>query len=194
MLISFFYIFQSEQPQKTDKANLDAIRAKLLATKKDKDKDKLGRPLLYNKLPDDPKERRESFSNNPEPAFRLNDLNVDETSQDDVMDTSLKIIMEQAQEQLKNESINMDQYKTMMNQVIQMSEAEKIRKVQRIQAKLQIIKNKETRSTEDQSNEDNDAKRQEKRNRSPTNDMAKMDPTFINDPRNSQISRGELNF
>lgn len=59
-------------------------------------------------------------------------MEVDDTSQD-ALDSSIKTIMAQAQEQLDNQSITADQYQSMVQQVIQLNEAKKIQEAERME-------------------------------------------------------------
>ncbi|XP_058062799.1 uncharacterized protein LOC131212794 [Anopheles bellator] len=114
------------------------------------DKDKLGRPLLYNKLPDDPIERRRSLNKagdvdlRQQPHLRqqqhlpahLRSDDVDEQDDDSSMDSmnaNIKTIVAQAQEQMEKGEINLEQYNILMKQVIQLNETQKIRQAQRIE-------------------------------------------------------------
>uniref|UniRef100_A0A2M4A1N7 Putative mrna cleavage and polyadenylation factor i/ii complex subunit pcf11 n=1 Tax=Anopheles triannulatus TaxID=58253 RepID=A0A2M4A1N7_9DIPT len=116
---------------------------------KSHDKDKLGRPLLYNKLPDDPIERRRSISSLttqpgdvdmrqslhhiPPPRLDQSALDQDEDSSMDSMNANIKTIVAQAQEQMEKGEINLEQYNILMKQVIQLNETQKIRQAQRIE-------------------------------------------------------------
>uniref|UniRef100_A0AAG5D028 Pre-mRNA cleavage complex 2 protein Pcf11 n=1 Tax=Anopheles atroparvus TaxID=41427 RepID=A0AAG5D028_ANOAO len=124
---------------------MDIVRAKLSEASKNQEKDKLGRPLLYNKLPDDPIERRRSISSLAKPG----DLDLrhlpphhhaggaleqdDEDSSMDSMNSNIKTIITQAQEQMDKGEITPEQYNILMKQVIQLNETQKIRQAQRIE-------------------------------------------------------------
>ncbi|XP_058118043.1 uncharacterized protein LOC131260360 [Anopheles coustani] len=118
----------------------DAVRAKLAEVAKNQEKDKLGRPLLYNKLPDDPIERRRSISSLAKPGDidlrhlppPVNVLDDDDNSMDS-MNSNIKTIIAQAQEQMEKGEITPEQYSILMKQVIQLNETQKIRQAQRIE-------------------------------------------------------------
>ncbi|XP_058825556.1 uncharacterized protein LOC131685686 [Topomyia yanbarensis] len=123
----------------SSKAALEAVRAKIAEAAK-KDRDKLGRPLLYNKLPEDPVERRRSISQ-PKPMDvdlrqqqHLNSQDVlnDDNSQDG-MNANIKTIIAQAQDQMEKGEITPEQYNILMKQVIQLNETQKIRQAQRME-------------------------------------------------------------
>ncbi|XP_039447770.1 uncharacterized protein LOC120427014 isoform X1 [Culex pipiens pallens] len=134
----------SESPERqlpSSKAALEAVRAKIAEAAKNKDRDKLGRPLLYNKLPDDPAERRRSI-NQPKPM----DVDLrqqqqqqqqqqlqDEDNSQDGMNANIKTIIAQAQEQMEKGEITPEQYNILMKQVIQLNETQKIRQAQRME-------------------------------------------------------------
>ncbi|XP_052868953.1 uncharacterized protein LOC128274711 [Anopheles cruzii] len=109
------------------------------------DKDKLGRPLLYNKLPDDPIERRRSLNKAGDVDLRQHQGHLphlrsaddvddpDDDSSMDSMNANIKTIVAQAQEQMEKGEINLEQYNILMKQVIQLNETQKIRQAQRIE-------------------------------------------------------------
>ncbi|XP_035773980.1 uncharacterized protein LOC118456936 isoform X2 [Anopheles albimanus] len=121
---------------------------------KSHDKDKLGRPLLYNKLPDDPIERRRSISSLttqpgdvdmrqslhhiPPPRLDQSALDQDDDSSMDSMNANIKTIVAQAQEQMEKGEINLEQYNILMKQVIQLNETQKIRQAQRIEQRQEM--------------------------------------------------------
>ncbi|XP_058455421.1 uncharacterized protein LOC131432880 [Malaya genurostris] len=122
----------------SSKAALEAVRAKIAEATK-KDRDKLGRPLLYNKLPEDPVQRRRSF-NQPKPMdvdLRTHHLPSQEILNDDNsqdgMNANIKTIIAQAQEQMEKGEISPEQYNILMKQVIQLNETQKIRQAQRME-------------------------------------------------------------
>lgn len=125
----------------TSKSALEAVRAKIAEATKNKDRDKLGRPLLYNKLSDDPVERRRSL-NQPKPMdvdlrqqqqhFLPPDPIGDENSQDG-MNANIKTIIAQAQETMEKGELTPEQYNILMKQVIQLNETQKIRQAQRME-------------------------------------------------------------
>ncbi|XP_053668555.1 uncharacterized protein LOC128718962 [Anopheles marshallii] len=108
---------------------------------KQHDKDKLGRPLLYNKLPDDPIERRRSINSLAKPGdidhrFQHQGLFHHKAAEDDdnsmdSMNANIKTIIAQAQEQMDKGEITPEQYSILMKQVIQLNETQKIRQAQR---------------------------------------------------------------
>ncbi|XP_050085054.1 uncharacterized protein LOC126570945 [Anopheles aquasalis] len=136
------------RPEKTSRPSrfTDAV--------KNHDKDKLGRPLLYNKLPDDPIERRRSISSLttlpgdvdmrqslhhiPPPRLDQSALDQDEDSSMDSMNANIKTIVAQAQEQMEKGEINLEQYNILMKQVIQLNETQKIRQAQRIEQRQEL--------------------------------------------------------
>uniref|UniRef100_A0A182M518 PCFS4-like zinc finger domain-containing protein n=1 Tax=Anopheles culicifacies TaxID=139723 RepID=A0A182M518_9DIPT len=117
---------------------------KLGDVSKHHEKDKLGRPLLYNKLPDDPIERRRSINSLAKPGdidqrFPHQSLFHHEAAEDednsmDSMNANIKTIIAQAQEQMEKGEITPDQYNILMKQVIQLNETQKIRQAQRIES------------------------------------------------------------
>ncbi|XP_055614328.1 pre-mRNA cleavage complex 2 protein Pcf11-like isoform X2 [Uranotaenia lowii] len=129
--------------ESSSKAALQAVRAKIAEATKNKDRDKLGRPLLYNKLSDDPVERRRSYTD-PKPVDvdlrqqqqlqhqQFQDTANDELSQDG-MTANIRTIIAQAQEQMEKGEITPEQYNILMKQVIQLNETQKIRQAQRME-------------------------------------------------------------
>uniref|UniRef100_A0A182VVW6 Pre-mRNA cleavage complex 2 protein Pcf11 n=1 Tax=Anopheles minimus TaxID=112268 RepID=A0A182VVW6_9DIPT len=118
--------------------------SKLGDVSKNHEKDKLGRPLLYNKLPDDPIERRRSISSLAKPGdidqrfphqspFPHEPAEDDDNSMDS-MNANIKTIIAQAQEQMEKGEITPEQYNILMKQVIQLNETQKIRQAQRIES------------------------------------------------------------
>ncbi|XP_043289393.1 uncharacterized protein [Venturia canescens] len=101
---------------------------------RDRNKDRLGRPRLYNKLPDDPKERRRTLSSE-EPEVRPNRRGSRGGCDNDKMernsDRNIEIIMKQAAEQLKQGCISSSDYNTLIQEVLHMSEDQKLRAAQR---------------------------------------------------------------
>ncbi|XP_036146540.1 uncharacterized protein LOC105828169 isoform X2 [Monomorium pharaonis] len=99
--------------------------------KRDRDRrDRLGRLRLYNKLPDDPKERRRTLSNEEQdsrPGRRGRENDKPERNDD----RNIEIIMKQAAEQLNQGSITKTQYNTLIQEVLHMSEDRKLRAAQR---------------------------------------------------------------
>ncbi|PSN35925.1 hypothetical protein C0J52_07164 [Blattella germanica] len=92
--------------------------------------DKLGRPLLYHRLPDDPGERRRSLSTTggEDTDMRRNPFLEDGEEIDiNVVD----MIIHQADEQLKNGNISFSHYNTLLKQVIHLNEVQKLREAQR---------------------------------------------------------------
>ncbi|XP_033607972.1 uncharacterized protein LOC111866139 isoform X3 [Cryptotermes secundus] len=86
--------------------------------------DKLGQPLLYHKLPDDTGERRRSLSTAVEEDMNHHLF-------DDASDISVNMIMQEVEEQLKNGTISFSHYNTVLKQVIQLNEVQKLRDAQR---------------------------------------------------------------
>uniref|UniRef100_A0A182QI56 CID domain-containing protein n=1 Tax=Anopheles farauti TaxID=69004 RepID=A0A182QI56_9DIPT len=123
------------------------IRAKHLDSIKSQEKDKLGRPLLYNKLPDDPVERRRSISSLAKPGdfdhrqlpqsavhhHHDETVDLDDENSMDSMNANIKTIVAQAQDQMAKGEITPDQYNILMKQVIQLNETQKIRQAQRME-------------------------------------------------------------
>ncbi|XP_018312633.1 uncharacterized protein Pcf11 isoform X1 [Mycetomoellerius zeteki] len=97
---------------------------------RDRNRDRLGRLRLYNKLPDDPKERRRTLSNDEQdsrPGRRGRENDKPERNDD----RNIEIIMKQAAEQLNQGSITKMQYNTLIQEVLHMSEDRKLRAAQR---------------------------------------------------------------
>ncbi|KAG7198467.1 hypothetical protein KM043_005849 [Ampulex compressa] len=97
---------------------------------RDRNRDRLGRLRLYNKLPDDPKERRRTLSNEDQdgrPGRRGRENDKPERNED----RNIEIIMKQAAEQLNQGSITKTQYNTLIQEVLHMSEDRKLRAAQR---------------------------------------------------------------
>ncbi|XP_066589743.1 pre-mRNA cleavage complex 2 protein Pcf11-like isoform X2 [Prorops nasuta] len=96
---------------------------------RDRNRDRLGRLRLYNKLPDDPKERRRTLSSedqDPRSSRRGRDDKPDRNE-----DRNIEIIMKQAAEQLNQGSITKTQYNTLIQEVLHMSEDRKLKAAQR---------------------------------------------------------------
>lgn len=108
-------------------SKLDQVRAKLAADMS-KQKDNLGRPLLY-KQNNDPRKRPNLME-----TIVLDDSDVpklrEDTNEED-LNNSLTLIVNQAQEQLATKQINPDQYKTLVQQVFQINERNKIQQAKR---------------------------------------------------------------
>ncbi|KMQ93559.1 pre-mrna cleavage complex 2 protein pcf11 [Lasius niger] len=97
---------------------------------RDRNRDRLGRLRLYNKLPDDPKERRRTLSNEEQdarPGRRGRENDKPERNDD----RNIEIIMKQAAEQLNQGLITKTQYNTLIQEVLHMSEDRKLRAAQR---------------------------------------------------------------
>ncbi|XP_032680257.1 uncharacterized protein LOC116848371 isoform X2 [Odontomachus brunneus] len=97
---------------------------------RDRNRDRLGRLRLYNKLPEDSKERRRTLSNEEQdtrPTRRSRDNDKPERNED----RNIEIIMKQAAEQLNQGSITKTQYNTLIQEVLHMSEDRKLRAAQR---------------------------------------------------------------
>lgn len=97
---------------------------------RDRNRDRLGRLRLYNKLPDDPKDRRRTLSNEDQdsrPGRRGRENDKPERNED----RNIEIIMKQAAEQLNQGSITKTQYNTLIQEVLHMSEDRKLRAAQR---------------------------------------------------------------
>lgn len=60
-------------------------------------------------------------------------MEVEDTVSQDALDSSINIIMAQAQEQLDNQAITPDQYRNMVQQVIQLNESNKIKEAERME-------------------------------------------------------------
>lgn len=93
---------------------------------RDRDRDRLGRPRLYSKLPDDPKERRRTLSSDDgdtRPTRRCRDSEKPERN----ADRNIEIIMKQALEQMNQGLITKVQYNNLIQEVLQMSEDQKLR-------------------------------------------------------------------
>lgn len=107
-------------------SKLDQVRAKLAADMS-KQKDKLGRPLLY-KQNNDPRKRQNSME-----TIVIDDLNIpkirDEMTED--LNNSLTLIVNQAHEQLATKQINPEQYKKLMQDVFHIKENNKIQQAKR---------------------------------------------------------------
>ncbi|XP_020708436.2 uncharacterized protein LOC105686821 isoform X2 [Athalia rosae] len=93
---------------------------------RDRDRDRLGRPRLYSKLPDDPKERRRTLSTEDNDT-RTTRRGRDSEKTDRNADRNIEIIMKQAAEQLNQGSITKIQYNNLIQEVLQMSEDQKLR-------------------------------------------------------------------
>lgn len=75
--------------------------------------DRLGRPLLYNKLPNDPRARRESLGgldNRDTDMRRFGLLDRDN-------DVNVNMIVSQAEEQLRNGTMSLGEYNELLKQV-----------------------------------------------------------------------------
>ncbi|XP_011684445.1 PREDICTED: uncharacterized protein LOC105447883 isoform X2 [Wasmannia auropunctata] len=97
---------------------------------RDRNRDRLGRLRLYNKLPDDPKERRRTLSNEEQDTRQgRRGRENDKPERND--DRNIEIIMKQAAEQLNQGSITKTQYNTLIQEVLHMSEDRKLRAAQR---------------------------------------------------------------
>ncbi|XP_050479654.1 uncharacterized protein LOC126868364 isoform X1 [Bombus huntii] len=97
---------------------------------RDRNRDRLGRLRLYNKLPDDPKERRRTLSNEDQDN-RSGRRGRENDKPEKNEDRNIEIIMKQAAEQLNQGSITKTQYNTLIQEVLHMSEDRKLRAAQR---------------------------------------------------------------
>ncbi|XP_070159553.1 pre-mRNA cleavage complex 2 protein Pcf11 isoform X3 [Polyergus mexicanus] len=97
---------------------------------RDRNRDRLGRLRLYNKLPDDPKERRRTLSNE-EQDVRSGRRGRENDKPERNDDRNIEIIMKQAAEQLNQGLITKTQYNTLIQEVLHMSEDRKLRAAQR---------------------------------------------------------------
>ncbi|XP_034189307.1 pcf11 cleavage and polyadenylation factor subunit isoform X1 [Osmia lignaria lignaria] len=97
---------------------------------RDRNRDRLGRLRLYNKLPDDPKERRRTLSNEDQDG-RSGRRGRENDKPEKNEDRNIEIIMKQAAEQLNQGSITKTQYNTLIQEVLHMSEDRKLRAAQR---------------------------------------------------------------
>lgn len=78
--------------------------------------DRLGRPLLYNKLPNDPRARRESLcvlDGRDTDMRRIGGL----IERDNDVDINVNMIVAEADEQLRNGTMNPQQYNEIVKQV-----------------------------------------------------------------------------
>lgn len=97
---------------------------------RDRNRDRLGRLRLYNKLPDDPKERRRTLSNEDQDN-RSGRRGRENDKPEKNEDRNIEIIMKQAAEQLNQGTITKTQYNTLIQEVLHMSEDRKLRAAQR---------------------------------------------------------------
>lgn len=112
---------------KSPEENFQAVRAKLAEVSK-QTKDKLGRPLLYNQLPDDPVERKRKVVVPATSADTdLRQASLRQTSNEEDLNNSMNIIITQAQEELKNNKIDVNQFKGLVHQVWALNENQKLR-------------------------------------------------------------------
>lgn len=97
---------------------------------RDRNKDRVGRPRLYNKPSDDLKDRRRPFINDDDsrPGRRNRDMDKPERTNSD---RNIEIIMKQAQEQLNDGSITKPEYHKMIQEIWLMNEDQKLRAAQR---------------------------------------------------------------
>ncbi|GAB0098150.1 hypothetical protein DMENIID0001_138570 [Sergentomyia squamirostris] len=116
------------------KASLAAIRAKLAVASKRKKSP----PPQVTEILERKRKHNSRFSNIvevvPEVAALKAELLADESTSQDANDASIKIIVAQAQEQLDNESIDQEQYNSMMKQMMQLNETKKLMKAQKREA------------------------------------------------------------
>ncbi|KAK6625832.1 hypothetical protein RUM43_006131 [Polyplax serrata] len=91
--------------------------------------DRLGRPLLYNKLPNDPRARRESLG---VLDGRDTDLRRLEGLMDRDYDTNINVnmIIAQAGDQVRNGTMTLQEYNELLKQVIHVNEKQKLREAQ----------------------------------------------------------------
>nr|CAD7456296.1 unnamed protein product [Timema tahoe] len=97
--------------------------------------DRLGRRLLYHKLPDDPGERRRSLNT---PLSPFPEMDTDMRPRPHLMDVdainspfNFNMIMTHAEEQLKNGTLSFNQYNLFIQQMIRMNEVSKLQEAQR---------------------------------------------------------------
>ena len=110
------------------KSPMKGDREKQLGSDRDRNKDRLGRPRLYNKLPDDPKERRRTLSSDDQDSRSSSRRSRDSEKMERHAERNMDIIMKQAAEQLKQGCITNSDYNTLIQEVLHMSEEQKIRK------------------------------------------------------------------
>ncbi|XP_051175876.1 uncharacterized protein LOC127291029 isoform X2 [Leptopilina boulardi] len=100
--------------------------------KRDRDRvrDPLGRPRLYNKVAEDPKERRRILNNeDQDPRFTRRGRDTDKHERNS--DRNIEIILKQAAEQLSQGAISKADYNKLIQEVLHMTELEKLKVAQR---------------------------------------------------------------
>lgn len=107
------------------KTNFDAIKSRIQEASKAKQKRFEERIIERKSQPLQDVDLRAG-------ASTTKPMDVDETSQE-ALDSSIQIIMAQAQEQLDNQAITPDQYQSMVQQVIQLNESNKIKEAERME-------------------------------------------------------------
>ncbi|CAL8089630.1 unnamed protein product [Orchesella dallaii] len=100
--------------------------------------DPLGRPLIYNRLPNDPEERKRSLDSrstsiDPVEQFRAQHIDRALRSTGALSETDMKSICLKAKEELDLGLLNPDQYFAVMKQIVQINEASAMREVQQMQ-------------------------------------------------------------
>ncbi|XP_034938196.1 uncharacterized protein Pcf11 isoform X2 [Chelonus insularis] len=105
---------------------------------RDRNKDRLGRIRLYNNKPlDDLKDRRRPFGNDEDSRLGRRNRELDKLDRNS--DRNIEIIMKQAEEQLKQGSITKADYHTLIQEVWQMNEDQKLRAAQRKEKEIGSI-------------------------------------------------------
>ncbi|XP_055704060.1 uncharacterized protein LOC129802348 isoform X2 [Phlebotomus papatasi] len=128
---------QGDTPKKQNqlKASLAAIRAKLAEATKPKKP-----PVQITEILERKRKLPNKFANatpvetSAETVASKTEILAEESSSQDANDASIKIIVAQAQEQLDNESIDQEQYNSMMKQVMQLNETHKMKEAQKREA------------------------------------------------------------
>ncbi|XP_059050202.1 pre-mRNA cleavage complex 2 protein Pcf11 isoform X2 [Achroia grisella] len=126
-------------------SKLDIAKAKLAEATKGKDR--LGRPLLFNKSPSVERERRRTISSEDV------DLRAENTNDFDTEDhkKTISIIMHQAKEQYSDGQLDKNQYNTLMYQVLQLNEKLKLKEAKQRES-LEVSKRKLKAHTQDENN------------------------------------------
>ncbi|XP_043484064.1 uncharacterized protein LOC122512348 isoform X2 [Leptopilina heterotoma] len=115
---------KSNDRDKSEKTSSDEKRDR------DRVRDPLGRPRLYNKLPEDPKERRRLLSNeDQDPRFTRRGRDTDKHERNS--DRNIEIILKQAAEQLSQGAISKADYNKLIQEVLHMTEMQKLKVAQR---------------------------------------------------------------
>lgn len=115
-------------------------------------------------------------------------METDDNTSQDALDNSIQIIMAQAQEQLDNQAITPDQYQSMVHQVIQLNETNKIKEAERMEKRTngEAVEERKTSSDSDSEEDMRDYRRRRGERKSRFQDRYPPEESQMNSNNNGQ--------